>query len=148
MSRNIADIDISDLFLILLRNIRDDYSIKGRTKIQKIMFILKNEFDLPHNFNYFLYTHGPYSIALQNEIDTLATLGLVNETAMRAQNYLTYKYSLTRQGQEVAESIIGDLSNPATETIAKMTERARELDEERLEQVIETAYEYVPTGIP
>jgi len=148
MPRNIADIDISDLFLVLLHNIRDDYSMRGRTKIQKIMFILKNEFDLPHNFNYFLYTHGPYSITLQDEMDTLTTFGLVDETAMRAQNYLTYRYSLTRQGQEVAESIIGDLSRSATETIARMTARARELDEERLEQVIETAYEYVPTGIP
>jgi len=148
MPRSIDDIDISDLFLILLRNIRDDYSIKGRTKIQKIMFILKSEFNLPQNFNYFLYTHGPYSITLQDEIDTLTTFGLVSETVMRAQDYLTYRYSLTGQGQEVADSIIGDLSSPASQTIVRLTARARELDEEGLERVIQTAYEYVPTGIP
>jgi len=148
MSKDITAIDIGDLFLILLRNIKEDSSIRGRTKIQKIMFILKNEFNLPQNFKHFLYTYGPYSIILQNEIDTLATFDLVNEKAIPVRNYLTYEYSLTEQGQKLADSIIHDLSESTKGNINRMVNRARELQEESLEKVIETAYTYVPTGIP
>lgn len=149
MSRKLFDIDLRELFLILLFRMdkRKAGRIQGRTKIQKIMFLLKHEFGLPQDFNYFLYTHGPYSAVLQDEIDTLATFSLIEEKTTYLFDYLRYEYFLTRRGKKVAESIAETLDPSTVKTVDRMAKRARDLNRKDLERVIEEAYEYVEQGI-
>lgn len=111
--------------------------------MQKIMFILMNEFDLPQKFNYFPYTHGPYSASLQGDIDTLSTVGLIEEKMMHLFNFLRYEYSLTSEGERVAKSFAETLDPTATEIIDKMAVRAKELNRKKLESVVEEAYAYL-----
>ena len=149
MNRSLSEISIRELFLTILRMMDDDKSasLQGRTKIQKIIFILKNEFKLSQPFKYFRYTHGPYSAHLQDEIDKLTTFKLVDEKTVRLYNYWTYEYSLTDHGREFAESLIRDFDGPTMEYLNKMIARAKKLYEKPLDEVIEKAYEYVPEGL-
>ena len=149
VSKRISDIDLRDLFLTLLFRInkRRVGRINGRTKLQKIMFILKTEFDLPQKFNYFLYTYGPYSTDLQDAIDTLATFGLIEEKTTHLLDYFRYQYFLTKRGKEVAESIAESLDPSALQTIDMMGTRAKELNRKNLDTVVKEAYKYVEQGM-
>lgn len=145
MAKKLSDINLRELLLIFLFLVKKHKvgRIKGRTKMQKIMFILMNEFDLPQKFNYFLYTHGPYSASLQGGIDTLSTVGLIEEKTTHLFNFLRYEYSLTPEGEKVAKSFAETLDPTATEIIGKMATRAKELNRKKLESVVEEAYEYL-----
>jgi len=52
--------------------------IKGRKKLQKIVYILK-KLGIPFSEKFKLYHFGPYSIDLQLEVDELVSLGMVDE---------------------------------------------------------------------
>lgn len=110
------------------------------------MFILKNEFDLPQKFRYFLYTHGPYSAVLQSEIDKLTTFRLIEENVSYVIQYLRYEYSLTEQGEAMAKSIMETLSPSAIETLDKIGERAIQLNQMDLNSLVDEAYKYVKPG--
>lgn len=49
----------------------------GETHIQKATYLLENLFEVPLDYEFILYKHGPYSFDLRNEL-----------TAMRADNLL------------------------------------------------------------
>ena len=53
-------------------------SIKGRKKLQKIVFILKT-LGAPFYEKFKLYHFGPYSVDLQLELDELVLLGVISE---------------------------------------------------------------------
>lgn len=66
--------------------------IKGRTRIQKIVYILKYlgyPFSEDFSYNYF----GPYSDDLRKEIDFLTSLGILDETVQGS----TYVYRKTNK---------------------------------------------------
>jgi len=145
MTKKLSDINLRELLLTFLLQAKKHKvgRIHGRTKMQKIMFILMNEFDLPQKFNYFPYTHGPYSTSLQGDIDTLSTLGLIEEKTTHLFNFLRYEYSLTSEGERVTKSLAETLDPTAIEIIGKMAGRAKELNRKKLESVIEEAYAYL-----
>ncbi len=65
-----------DKLLILLNIVGE---VKGRKKLQKIIFILQQKgADFQENFIFHYY--GPFSYDLQFEIDDLVESGLINET--------------------------------------------------------------------
>lgn len=69
--------------------------IDGRTKFQKIVYILQSHgIDFNKSFRYHYY--GPYSAELQLEIEELASRGIVNEiTEEPKPGYITYKYEVS-----------------------------------------------------
>lgn len=67
-------------------------NIRGRTKLQKIIFILQQ---LGYNFeeDYKYHYYGPYSADLQIEVDYLVSQGYLSEQ----QNNSTFLYSIRKK---------------------------------------------------
>jgi len=135
---------LSDFLLILFEKMKEKNvrKISGRTKLQKLIFIIAREFKLPQKFDYFLYTYGPYSSKLQGEIDTLITFRLMREEVSRKRDYLIYEYSLTRKGSLAAKEILNEINKSTLEQFDKMAERATQLNKMPLPRLINDAYKY------
>lgn len=149
MEKSIKEISISDLLLILFQKLREKniYTIKGRTKIQKLIFILTREFELPKKFKYFHYTFGPYSSILQREIDELITFDLMQERVLRtARAHRVYEYKLTRKGTSAAKAILDKIEPRTQEILDEMSEQAIQLNKMPLKDLINNAYEHFYEG--
>lgn len=138
------EMNLSDSILVLFEKMREKKVkiVSGRTKLQKLIFIITREFKFPKKFDYFLYTYGPYSSTLQNEIDTLITFRLMEEKVSRQRDFLKYEYSLTRKGISAAKEILKETGRPTLEIFDKMAERAVQLNKMALKDLIDNAYEY------
>lgn len=63
-------------YLILLAY-ADDEPIRGRTKLQKIMFLLADKIqDIKDESSYEAYHYGPYSHVIDNELEYLKQIGI------------------------------------------------------------------------
>lgn len=145
MQNNMKEMSLSDFLLVLFEKMREKKvnKVRGRVKLQKLIFIIAKEFKLPKKFDYFLHTYGPYSSTLQEEIDTLVTFRLMEEKVSRQRDYLRYDYSLTRKGISAARQILKETSQPTREIIDRMTERTVELNKLALTKLIDNAYEHL-----
>jgi uncharacterized protein len=96
--------------------------IEGRTKFQKIVYILKTRnISFSEKFRYHYY--GPYSSDLQLEIDELVDMDILHETPQSP-----YKYSLNLDNQK--EPIDSELQSNA-----KLINYLAEKDSQELELV-------------
>ncbi|MCF2138072.1 MAG: hypothetical protein K9W43_12650 [Candidatus Thorarchaeota archaeon] len=82
--------------------------IEGRTRFQKIVYLLKNQ-DIPFSFEYIPYYYGPYSYELAEYIELLVSYGILKETKFHlADGIDRYDYQLTKKGEEIFKKIITD----------------------------------------
>jgi len=72
--------------------------IYGRTYIQKMFFVFKEQLEIKF-FNYFNYKFGPFSQELNQAVSELADSGYVQER--RIGDY--YMYSITEKGKRAAK---------------------------------------------
>lgn len=92
-----------DLILIVCDNLNTIY---GKTFLQKIIYVIKNELDL-ESFSYDAYFYGPYSKELSMDLTELIKRGVINEKIKILKNGAEcYVYSLTKEGKEYAEKNI------------------------------------------
>jgi uncharacterized protein YwgA len=62
--------------------------IRGRTRFQKLVFLLQEKYHIDFGYNFIPYYYGPYSRKLQMEIDWLAAHRLI-EIQPRNHHYLS-----------------------------------------------------------
>lgn len=75
-------------------------SIKGRKKLQKVVYLMELKgADIPYKYNYHHY--GPYSPQLQEEINFLVRQNFLTESKENG----TYVYSITELGREFKKTI-------------------------------------------
>jgi hypothetical protein len=55
----------------LARRMRDSGSWVGETHLQKAAYLLHELGDVPFNFNFILYKHGPFSFELRDELGSM-----------------------------------------------------------------------------
>ena len=106
--------------------------IRGRTAIQKIIYLsckLIKELKLP---NYTAHYYGPYSSDVAYALRDLVAYNFVKETSNQDGNYITYEYELTNDGRAIVE----------TETLKKYQ---NEYDE--IKKIIEKCNEYCNDGL-
>jgi uncharacterized protein YwgA len=90
--------DIEKL-LVILSKLR---VIDGRTRFQKIVFLLRNKESIDLNYNFIPYYYGPYSHELQLEINLLEAAGLVQVVP---KDRTLYVHSLTVEGHHAVAEI-------------------------------------------
>lgn len=116
--------------------------IKGSTMFQKIMYILKNEYEnrIPElrNLHFKLHYYGPYCREISNTLDNLTFRGLLSTDVEQVIDYLRYKYSLTEAGREHARRLY-ELDD-RRDTFERMARRIKELNHNPLQTVILEAY--------
>ena len=143
VENTIREISLSDFLLVLFEKMREKgvRRVSGRTKLQKLIFLISTEFELSKKFNYFLHAFGPYSSTMQKEIDTLTTFHLMEERVSRKGDYLSYNYCLTRKGIHAAKRILNEMGDPTTEILDRMTERAVQLNRLTVPELVDNAYD-------
>jgi len=88
-----------ELLLIMLMNLKE---IIGRTRFQKIVFLLEQKFGVAFSYNFTPYYYGPYSSDLQHEINLLSLMGFVD---ISHSHGVPYTHRLTERGILAAKSI-------------------------------------------
>ena len=66
------------LILELLEKLKDKGSWCGETHIQKASYFLKTLADVPMDFDFLLYKHGPFSFELRDELTAMRADGLLS----------------------------------------------------------------------
>ena len=85
--------------------------IEGRTKIQKMICILKEK-GIQFSLDFKPYYYGPYSDQLSDNLNTLIGMNLINETINPAgYNRYRYDYRLTPEGYKLYNKIENKLTS-------------------------------------
>lgn len=92
-----------ELLLYLLAKAR---IVKGKTRIQKLVFLLQKEKGLPLGYTFYPYQQGPLSFELIEDINSLISNGLVIERIYQTVHGPRYDYSLSKIGQKYVRSVI------------------------------------------
>ncbi|MFA5365254.1 MAG: hypothetical protein WC325_08760 [Candidatus Bathyarchaeia archaeon] len=131
--------------LLLMLLSRSGSNIKGKTKFQKIMYILKNEYghEIPEfeSFNFKLHYYGPYSRKIDSMLTKLVFRRQLSVETEEFGNCSRYNYKLTSYGKQVAQTAYDTIDNTRARIINDMAQKVRELNDEPLNSVISKAYE-------
>jgi len=99
----------SEVLLVVARSSPQN-EVKGRTRIQKLVYFLAQRRAIP--VTYTPYYYGPYSEEVTASLDSLVARGLLSEEIEYLNNTegpfegRLYRYQLTPDGIEVAESLL------------------------------------------
>lgn len=100
----------SDIFLLLLLLHLYKQPIRGRTRFQKIVCVLKNKFGVPFDFKFKSYYYGPYSKDLADTLSLLEGTNLVTEKMETlGTGIVRYNFELSEKGKEIAEKIVSKI---------------------------------------
>lgn len=124
-----------------------DSEVKGRTRIQKEVCILKYEDEIPMSFEFKPYFYGPYSVRLSNAINALVATGILKETIVSVGfRAYRYDYGLTRVGRKLFLSIKEKLKEKDPAIVSKLSSKIRELERMSIPDI--TAQSKECSGIP
>ena len=102
----------TDISLLLLSLYFYKKRVRGRTRFQKIVCVLKEKFGVPFSYRFRSYYYGPYSSDLSDSLSLLEGTNLVNETTeVLGRGAVRYNYELTQKGREIARTIISKIEN-------------------------------------
>jgi len=99
-------IKLRDILLMLLKASGD--KIYGKTKIQKICYLLSIKIQKEEDFQFQAHYYGPYSPTIDYSLSELVGIGFVEEKKspwavdIRGFEAVRYEYELTKDGKEIA----------------------------------------------
>jgi len=94
-------LEISDLVLTLAVLDTSGGEIEGRTRFQKMVYLLKNSFNAPFSFEFRTYFYGPYSVGLADGLQLLKSVEMIEEDRIEiARDVAQYNYRLTDSGRQ------------------------------------------------
>jgi len=108
-----------ELLLVILR---DHGKIAGRKRFQKIVFLLQRKYNVNIKYKFIPYLFGPYSKALQTDINLLSFLGL---TSVRPT--MPYLHTLTPKGLQKAWEIEQKMNKDELKKILCAVKEMKEL---------------------
>jgi uncharacterized protein YwgA len=84
-------------------------TLKGKTRFQKLVFLIQKEATAKNvqasSFDYTLHYYGPFSSELSAVLENLKDTGLLEEKIEPTPNgYTRYVYSITDKGRKLVES--------------------------------------------
>ena len=110
--------------LVILRHHGE---IIGRKRFQKIVFLLERRHDLNFGYRFIPYYYGPYSKALQLDIDLLNSIGFVE-----VHPTIPYPHTLTEKGVRKAEEIEREMDQNELRRLVSAIEGMREMSTSEL----------------
>jgi uncharacterized protein YwgA len=116
--------------------------LRGRTRIQKEMCVLKYRDQVPINYPFKPYFYGPYSAELSESIDTLVAMGLVQQsTTSVGYDARRYDYALTEEGEALFSSVQQKLAQQNPQLLAVLPQKVQELEEMATSDLVSLAKE-------
>ena len=102
---------VRQVYPLLLAFAEDDEPIRGKTRLQKIIFLFQQEIlkerkkDLGYNFIPFNY--GPYSSTLQSDVEDLTNEDYLKVNAYKGMDgkYI-YHYTITEKGKKLVNDVL------------------------------------------
>lgn len=110
-------------FLILLLGSRNYEPVKGKTWLQKEMFLIAKNTPLKEEVYFEPHLYGPYSETVDSELENLEILGLVAENG---------EIELTERGKEVYANLLKITSAEKLELIEEIKEGLNDMSEDEL----------------
>jgi len=122
---------------------QDQEEIQGRTRFQKMVFLLQQEFEKTEFYDFEAYDYGPFSKGLYDDLDDLIERNLVEETREEFdEDKVYYEYKLTDVGQELIERLS---DQEETQDIMVLSERLKqEINSKDLSVVLDRVYSEYP----
>jgi uncharacterized protein YwgA len=121
-----------------------DTKVNGRTRLQKMFYLLKDDLNKvsgTSDFKFFLHYYGPFSRELANELDRLYLEGLVDMRAEQLVDYDRYTISLTDQGLKKAKAAFEARPREERDALLALSKRLEELKLLALNDLISNAYD-------
>ncbi len=123
---------------LLLRILEEmNAPILGRTKLQKIVFILNSRFGKFPDYAFSIHYYGPFSRDLAEELEYLRMQGLIEEKPIELGDLTRFNIGITEKGKHLLHSKFR-IGRPAS--MDSMVTMARRLNDSSLEYVIDRAY--------
>lgn len=129
--------------LLLLDSGRGD-AIRGRTRMQKLVFLLQEELegDNPGSYRYEPYDYGPFSKDLYFDIDELVERDVIKEEKTEFdEDKVVYEYRLGLRAEEYLTRWSSDLKASLREKASEIKSDFNDLD---LQKLLEYVYEEHP----
>lgn len=124
-------------FLLLI--IKHLKKVKGRTRFQKVVYLLKEKYGLEMFYKFMPYYYGPYSDDLQSDIDILSRLGIISvETVSLSEGRVLYVHTLTDKGKRLTNKIEKEMPN---KQIKQLQSALNELNNLETEDLVKSAKE-------
>jgi uncharacterized protein YwgA len=110
-------------FLILLVGSRNSEPVKGKTWLQKEMFLITKNTSLKNELYFEPHFYGPYSETVEVELENLAILELIKADG---------EIRLTHKGEEAYSDLLKVVSREKLELIEEVKEELNDLSEDEL----------------
>jgi uncharacterized protein YwgA len=130
--------------LLMLFEESEQHKIEGRTRLQKLVFLVQKLWDQPSSevFNFKPYDYGPFSADILHELDRMEEDGLVEEQVTRLPQGKKYTYTLTDQGEQRSEEI-SDASDGQVESVVQRV--ISQFDSMPISRLLEYVYNKFPS---
>lgn len=112
--------------------------IRGRTKLQKIVFLLNSRFGKFSDYAFSIHYYGPFSRDLAEELEYLRMQGWIEEKPIDLGDLTRFNIEVTDKGKRLLRSKVR-IDRP-TSMMRSMVNMARRLNHSSLEHVIDRAY--------
>ncbi|MHA1757760.1 MAG: hypothetical protein ACTSVV_13375 [Promethearchaeota archaeon] len=116
-------------FLILFFGFSPNKKVNGKTRFQKLIYLLNDEFKIFNNLHYFRYYYGPYSEDLEIALSNLRTNEYIDEKIIYLNVFLS-KYqinrSLSEKGRDVFKLLKKEKEKTTIDKMKKMTDFLKE----------------------
>ena len=110
-------------FMILLAGVRNRKHIKGKTWLQKEMFLIAKNTKLKEMLDFEPHLYGPYSETVDVELENLEVMGLLEEKG---------NIQLTEEGRKYYKKISEKASRQILDLISEIKEELNDLSEDEL----------------
>jgi uncharacterized protein YwgA len=92
---------LDDSSLLLATMFFNNQPVRGRTRFQKMIYLLKEKYEIPFDANFKPYYYGPYSEEIADILTLLNALKFTEEkTEYLGMGITRYKYQLTDKGKK------------------------------------------------
>jgi len=110
-------------FMILLAGVRNRKHIKGKTWLQKEMFLIAKNTKLKEMLDFEPHLYGPYSETVDVELENLEVMGLLEENG---------NSQWTEEGRKYYKKISEKASRQILDLISEIKEELNDLSEDEL----------------
>jgi len=129
-----------NVLLLLATLFYQRVSIKGRTRFQKTIFLLREKYGVPFSFKFRPYYYGPYSEDLSDLISVLKAINIVNEFPEELGLGITrYNYQLTERGKKYFKELQRSAEDRTLDTLHELEESVHLVNRMNTPALISTA---------
>ena len=136
-----------ELLPLALLQANEREEIEGRTRMQKLVFLIQEEFEnadsrLPGTYTYIPYDYGPFARELYDDLDRLKERGVITEERVEMSDG-TYKYNYRLTDE--AEDYISRVQQEKLEKTRQLADQIKsEFNDTRLPDLLDYVYAEYP----